>query len=616
MGKEVKIKIKDAAKLQFELEENATAGDWFDLNQVNKCDLSSVEQVLQTKKQEVEAKWAKEWAQQTTVNAINAFKNSEQYQALVTKNHQLESQLTKKDQEFAIEKNDLTNTIKQTENAVDLKISNAIAQFKKSPEFLNMQQQIANLQKENAQLQAKADTEKELAIKEYLQSNEYKQLENAANNLKVDNSLLREQAKQTAKDAIDEFKKGQEYTTLVNELASLKAANIKLQEQKANAIAQYIASDDYKKITNELNDLKLNNQKLLSENDKLQSTQKQLVADEQLKIQNAILSQKEKIEEDFFKNSDRVKELHARIETLTKEKDEVNKELANFQFAQKTKTSKNIGEDLEQWIMQDYNDKLNMAFGNSAKFEKANKVIENAKPDFIFTIYQPTIDDESADSNVEIGKVIIEAKNERFDTKEENRHKNSDFYGKLNTDRENNHGDFAVLVTNLEWNKEFSVYLAEGYKNMFVVRPEWLMSLLSLLRFIIVKQAKINTDIEKNEQLRLDKKALREKFEKFRDNLLNNAIKNIGVNLETIETCANSIIKEADKILITKQKIVDTHFKTVKNKLEAFSIDSMSREIDMINELEASLNNSNKLENKTSNSQVEVEADLNSTNQE
>ena len=231
MGKEVKIKIKDAAKLQFELEENATAGDWFDLNQVNKCDLSSVEQVLQTKKQEVEAKWAKEWAQQTTVNAINAFKNSEQYQALVTKNHQLESQLTKKDQEFAIEKNDLTNTIKQTENAVDLKISNAIAQFKKSPEFLNMQQQIANLQKENAQLQAKADTEKELAIKEYLQSNEYKQLENAANNLKVDNSLLREQAKQTAKDAIDEFKKGQEYTTLVNELASLKAANIKLQEQ-------------------------------------------------------------------------------------------------------------------------------------------------------------------------------------------------------------------------------------------------------------------------------------------------------------------------------------------------------------------------------------------------
>ena len=122
--------------------------------------------------------------------------------------------------------------------------------------------------------------------------------------------------------------------------------------------------------------------------------------------------------------------------------------------------------------MQDYNDKLNMALGTSAKFEKANEVIENAKPDFIFTVYKPTTDDEAADANIQIGKVIIEAKNERFDTKEENRHKNSDFYKKLDADREHNKGDFAVLVTNLEWNKEFSVYLAEGYKNMFVVRPE------------------------------------------------------------------------------------------------------------------------------------------------
>lgn len=100
--------------------------------------------------------------------------------------------------------------------------------------------------------------------------------------------------------------------------------------------------------------------------------------------------------------------------------------------------------------MQDYNDKLNMAFGASAKFEKANEVIENTKPDFIFTIYQPSIDDEMSDNNMQIGKVIIEAKNERFDTKEENRHKNSDFYKKLDADREHNHGDFAVLVTNLE----------------------------------------------------------------------------------------------------------------------------------------------------------------------
>lgn len=615
MGKEVKIKIKDIAKLQFELEENAQAGDWFDLNQINNYDLSSVEQALQAKKQAVEEEWKKAWSAKTAKDAVNAFVNSSQYQALLNKNSDLELQLANKDKQFAIEKNDLNNVIKQNENAIQLKINQAIDQFKNSPEFLNLQQQLVNLRKENTQLQDKVNTEKDLAIKEFMQSDEYKQLNKTVSDLRVDNSLLREQAKQITDSAIKEFKKGQEYIDLQNELNALKEANIKLQEQKANAVAQYIASDDYKKITTELTNLKVSNEQLKSQNEQLQKDKKELIATEQIKIDNAALKQKEKIENDFFNNSDRVKELRSTIETLSKEKETINKELENFKFAQKTKTSKNIGEDLEQWIMQDYNDKLNMAFGSSAKFEKANEVIENAKPDFIFTIYQPTNNDEE-DNNVQIGKVIIEAKNERFDTKEENRHKNSDFYKKLDSDREHNKGDFAVLVTNLEWNKEFSVYLAEGYKNMFVVRPEWLMSLLSLLRFIIVKQAKINTDIEKNKQLKLDKDALRTKFEEFRDNLLNNALKNINTNLETIETCANSIRKEADKIVTTKQKIVDNYFKTIHNKIEAFSIDSMCRKIDKINKLESTLNSTKKLENTQEPISVNTNDESNSSSNE
>ena len=610
MGKEVKIKIKDIAKLQFELEENAQAGDWIDLHQINNYDLSGVEQALQNKKQEIESKWAKEWSTKTATDAVNAFINSDQYQSLVKKNQELNLQLVDQAKQFAIAKNDFDNVLKQNQNSVQLKISNAIEEFKKSPEFLNLQQQIANLQKENTQLQDKVNNEKALAINEFMQSNEYKQLQNTAHNLKVENSLLTEQAKQIKKDAIDSFKNGQEYIDLQKQISDLKETNIRLKAEKDNAVAQYIASDDYKKITTEISDLKIRNEQLKSQNNQLQTNQKQLLDNEQTKIQNAILNEKEKIQNDFFNNSDRVNELRTKIDTLNKEKEAINKELDNFKFAQKTKTSKNIGEDLEQWIMQDYNDKLNLAFGTSAKFEKANEVIGNAKPDFIFTVYQPTNDDEVTNPNVQIGKVIIEAKNERFDTKEENRHKNSDFYKKLDTDRANNHGDFAVLVTNLEWNKEFSVYLAEGYKNMFVVRPEWLMSLLYLLRFIIVKQAKVNNDIEKNKQLTLAKDELRNKFEEFKNNLLDNSIKNIGTNLEAIETCANSIRKEVDKIIVTKQKIVDNYFKTIRNKIEAFSVESMCRKIDKINKLENYLNANYQLENKHENSNKQIAVNL------
>ena len=129
--------------------------------------------------------------------------------------------------------------------------------------------------------------------------------------------------------------------------------------------------------------------------------------------------------------------------------------------------------------MEQYNDKLNMVLGSSATFEKANETkasedengkIVKTKPDFLFTVYQKA--DRTGMEPAVIGRVVIEAKNQRYDTQEENKHLNSDFYEKLAKDCKKNKGTFAVLVTTLEAEKEFSVYLAEGYPNMFVVRPE------------------------------------------------------------------------------------------------------------------------------------------------
>ena len=117
---------------------------------------------------------------------------------------------------------------------------------------------------------------------------------------------------------------------------------------KENAVAQYIASDDYKKITNEISNLKVSNEQLKSQNEQLQKDQKQLIENEQIKIQNAVLNQKEKIENEFFENSDRVKELRQNIENLTKENQVHMHEIASLKFAQREKSNKVIGEELEQ----------------------------------------------------------------------------------------------------------------------------------------------------------------------------------------------------------------------------------------------------------------------------
>ena len=68
----------------------------------------------------------------------------------------------------------------------------------------------------------------------------------------------------------------------------------------------------------------------------------------------------------------------------------------------------------------------------------------------------------------------MKQKNESLETAAKNHTKNSEFFKKLDDDREKNEAKFAVLVTELEKDKDFSIALPDpiNYPNMFMVRPE------------------------------------------------------------------------------------------------------------------------------------------------
>ena len=141
---------------------------------------------------------------------------------------------------------------------------------------------------------------------------------------------------------------------------------------------------------------------------------------------------------------------------------------------------------------------------------------------------------------------------------------------------------------------------------MFVVRPEWLMSLLSLLNYIIIQQAKFNGSIG-DLQVKLDKEKLMKKFDDFRNNLLDNAIDNIAKNLEKIEDCANTIKDRAQDILNSKRVLIESHFQTVRNKIEHFNLKYMCDKIDEINELE----NENAISNNPTNKEEIINSPTN-----
>ena len=137
-------------------------------------------------------------------------------------------------------------------------------------------------------------------------------------------------------------------------------------------------------------------------------------------------------------------------------------------------STKMIGESLEQHCMDLFNRVRADAFPN-AYFEKDNEVADGTKGDFIFR--ENTVD------GIEILSIMFEMKNEADDTAK--KHKNEDFLAKLDKDRQKKKCEYAVLVSTLEPDSEYyndGIVTAYKYEKMFIVRPQFFLPLISLLR--------------------------------------------------------------------------------------------------------------------------------------
>ena len=164
-------------------------------------------------------------------------------------------------------------------------------------------------------------------------------------------------------------------------------------------------------------------------------------------------------------------ELRNSHEIMLKAKDE---EIERYKDMKSRLSTKMIGETLEQHCMNTFNLARSMGQFADAYFEKDNDASSGTKGDFIFRDY---IDGQECLS------IMFEMKNEADTTA--TKHKNEDFFAKLDKDRNEKNCEYAVLVSLLEIDNEFYnngiVDVSYRYPKMFVVRPQFFMPVIALL---------------------------------------------------------------------------------------------------------------------------------------
>lgn len=166
----------------------------------------------------------------------------------------------------------------------------------------------------------------------------------------------------------------------------------------------------------------------------------------------------------------------------------------------------------------------------------------------------------------------------------QNKKKNSDHYKKLDDDRSKKNLDYALLVSELEYETNDSlIYRVSDYKNMFVVRPMYFVTVLGVLETIALKYKDLKLNRLQEELSFKEKQDILDEFEEFKNNLLDNALTNIDNKAKEIYKSAENIKNEATKIIKNVDIIVDRHLNTVKNKINGFKINKLVEKIGEIN---------------------------------
>lgn len=296
----------------------------------------------------------------------------------------------------------------------------------------------------------------------------------------------------------------------------------------------------------------------------------------------AVMQEQQKAEEKIRSKETQIFELRGLIEqekSRAELREKGIKEQYDFQLKQKQDevnyykdlkakmSTKMIGETLEIHCSTEFN-RVRTSMYPNAYFEKDNDAKGGSKGDFIF---RDSID------GIEYISIMFEMKNEMDETA--TKHRNEDFFAKLDKDRHEKNCEYAVLVSLLEPDSELYnegiVDVSYRYPKMYVVRPQFFMAIISLLSQASKKSIGYRRELELARSQSIDVTNFENQLNDFRLRFS----KNYDLASRKFQAAIEEIDKTIDHLMKTKDNLLSSinNLRLANDKAEALTVKKLTR---------------------------------------
>lgn len=311
---------------------------------------------------------------------------------------------------------------------------------------------------------------------------------------------------------------------------------------------------------------------------------------EQLRAQNAALVERMNLERDLAisqalaakerevldletqlklsesKNESEQRALQDKFQMVLKIKDE---EIAAYRDFKAKQSTKMVGESLELHCENEFNRVRAMAFPQ-AQFGKDNDASSGSKGDYIFR--------ETDGQGSEIVSIMFEMKNENDGTA--TKKKNVDFLKELDKDRREKGCEYAVLVSLLEADSDLYnggiVDVSHHYPKMYVVRPQFFIPMISLLRNAGLNALQYKQEVATMRAQNIDITNFESELDDFREKFGRNyrlasekfqsAIKHIDETIKHLEKTKADLLGAENNLRLANDKAEDLTVKKLTRK--------------------------------------------------
>lgn len=479
----------------------------------------------------------------------------------------------------------------QEQNAQAVKLAVAKAQQDAQAETAQRDARIAELEtrlaaekreREQAEKSSQIEHANELEAALAKKQAEIVQLQADVKKLSVDhdaqNRIAKAEHERLLSDATAQ--RDAEIAALRQQLSSQESAFKQQLESQVQQYSQKIAADKAESARVAAEESAKLQQTIVAQKQRLESQTQQFRAEKELAVSEArAIAERQRDElaaQVKLQEAQAAQEQAALREKMTNElaaKDELIKykdeEIARVKEMKARLSTKMVGESLERHCETEFNKIRATAFPH-AYFEKDNDVVDGTKGDFVFRETDPATGEE-------VVSIMFEMKNENDETR--TKHKNEDFFAKLDSDRKKKGCEYAVLCTMLEPENELYnegiVDVSYRYEKMYVIRPQFFIPIISILRNAALSALQYKTELAEVRNQNIDITNFENSMEDFKTKFA----RNYDLASRKFQTAIDEIDKTIDHLQKTKEALLgsERNLRLANDKAQDLTIKKLTR---------------------------------------